>query len=78
VLYVLARGFHVRPICYSLLFQELDAVEKELATLRDVIRETAAQVEPFKQAKEAAKKAHKVISRYWYGTEQCSAAMKGV
>ncbi len=42
--------------------QELEAVMKELATLEGVIRETAAQVEPFKQAKEAAKKAHKVLN----------------
>lgn len=32
----------------------------ELATMEGQIREIAAQVEPFKQAKEAAKKAHKV------------------
>ncbi|CBJ48925.1 smc-like protein [Ectocarpus siliculosus] len=39
--------------------EELDGVLAELATMEGQIREIAAQVEPFKQAKEAAKKAHK-------------------
>lgn len=32
--------------------------------MEGVIRETAAQVEPFKQAKEAAKQAHKVFTMH--------------
>ncbi|CAN0511521.1 unnamed protein product [Ectocarpus sp. 12 AP-2014] len=39
--------------------EELEGVSAELATMEGQIREIAAQVEPFKQAKEAAKKAHK-------------------
>lgn len=33
---------------------------KELATMEGSIREMAAQVQPYKDAKEAAKKAHQV------------------
>lgn len=34
---------------------------KELATMEGSIREMAAQVQPYKDAKEAAKKAHQVL-----------------
>eukprot|EP00903_Cladosiphon_okamuranus_P016265 g15001.t1 len=38
--------------------EELEAVTKELATMEVSIREMAAQLQPYKDAKEAAKKAH--------------------
>ncbi|CAM9332494.1 unnamed protein product [Ectocarpus fasciculatus] len=42
--------------------EELEGVTSELATMDGQLREIAAQVEPFKLAKEAAKKAHKEAS----------------
>lgn len=51
-------AFNVNRDPWSL--QALDAVVGELATLEGQMREIAAQVEPFKAAKEAAKRAHKV------------------
>lgn len=45
---------------YTTTMQDLEAVMRELATMEGQVREVTIQIEPFKQAKVAAKKAHDV------------------